>query len=344
MGAQNRTHPGTPPTSIGVLTRLAYARAKAAGINLDPILQTTRLSRLQIEDPDVRLMVRSQISFLNRIATELKDDFLGFHLALAPDLRSFGWLYYVSASSDTMGEALQQVDRYTSIVNEGVALRCTYGKEIGQRIQYVGVSRHKDRQQIEAVATLLVRMCRQLTGQPLKPDGAQFVHHRKTAASELVAFFGENVEFGAAADEVVFPATLKNMPVVSADPYLHALLIKYCEEALCRRGNCSGPFRSSVENTIAPLLPRGKARATEIARRLGVSQRTFARRLRSEGLTFSHVLDELRIDLAKRHLADQSLSISEIAWLLGYHEVSAFTHAFKRWTGKSPTEIRSEVI
>jgi AraC-like DNA-binding protein len=52
----------------------------------------------------------------------------------------------------------------------------------------------------------------------------------------------------------------------------------------------------------------------------------------------------LRIDLAKRHLADKSLSISEIAWLLGYHEVSAFTHAFKRWTGKSPREIRSGVI
>ena len=66
----------------------------------------------------------------------------------------------------------------------------------------------------------------------------------------------------------------------------------------------SGSFRSSVENAIAPLLPHGKARAGEIARRLGISQRTCARRLSSEGLTFSEVLERLRSDLAERYLAD----------------------------------------
>jgi AraC-like DNA-binding protein len=73
---------------------------------------------------------------------------------------------------------------------------------------------------------------------------------------------------------------------------------------------------------------------------LGVSRRTLARRLSSEGLTFGGVLQQLKADLAKRHLADETLSISEIAWLLGYQEVSAFTHAFRRWTGKAPTAIR----
>jgi AraC-like DNA-binding protein len=74
---------------------------------------------------------------------------------------------------------------------------------------------------------------------------------------------------------------------------------------------------------------------------LGTSQRTFARRLAAEGLTFSSVLEDLRSDLAERYLADKHLSISEIAWLLGYREVSAFTHAFKRWTGATPREARA---
>jgi len=61
-----------------------------------------------------------------------------------------------------------------------------------------------------------------------------------------------------------------------------------------------------------------------------------------EGHTFSEVLEKLRSDLAERYLTDESLSISKIAWLLGYQEVSAFTHAFKRWTGKTPREARSQ--
>jgi AraC-like DNA-binding protein len=343
MRAPNSTRPGTPPTASGTLTRLAYARARAARIDLEPVLTATNLTRSQIEDSNARVLVRDQISFLNCVAGELQDDLLGFHLALMPDLREIGWLYYVSASSDTMGDGLQRGARYTSIVNEGVSLRLIEGEEIALRMQYVGVSRHRDRQQIESFATLLVRLCRQLTGLALVPTRVQFIHSRKDVTPEFVTFFGGNLQFGATADEVVFQTMFKSTPVLTADPYLHKLLIAHCEEALSRRGACSDAFRSGVENAIAPLLPHGKARAGEIARRLGMSQRTFARRLSSEGLTFSDVLNDLRADLARRHLDDRSLSISEIAWLLGYQEVSAFTHAFTRWTGKSPREARSHI-
>jgi AraC-like DNA-binding protein len=65
------------------------------------------------------------------------------------------------------------------------------------------------------------------------------------------------------------------------------------------------------------------------------------RRLAEERLTFSTVLESLRKDLARRYLQDQALSISKIAWLLGYQEQSAFNHAFKRWMGRTPKEVRS---
>ncbi len=341
--ARDVTQPGLP-TASGTLTRLAYARAKAAGVRLDPILNATNLTRSQIVDPSTRLVARDQIRFLNLISRELHDDLLGFHLALAPDLREIGWLYYILASSDTMGEAVQQGARYTSIVNEGVSLRYFQSNEVVLKIQYVGVSRHMDRQQIESFTTLLVRICRELTGLSLTPDRVQFMHHREVGASELAEFFGRNVVFGGDVDEVAFATTLMSKPVVSADRYLHKLLITHCEEALSHRRTGRGSFRSSVENAIAPLLPQGKAHAGETARRLGLSQRTLARRLSSEGLTFSDVLHGLRTDLAKRHIADTNLSISEIAWLLGYQDLSAFTHAFKRWTGKSPREMRSHTL
>ena len=79
----------------------------------------------------------------------------------------------------------------------------------------------------------------------------------------------------------------------------------------------------------------------EVARTLAISPRTLARRLGSEGCTFAGILDSLRRDLATRYLREPDLPISEIAWLLGYRESSAFNHAFRRWTGKAPKQARS---
>jgi AraC-like DNA-binding protein len=250
-------------------------------------------------------------------------------------------LYYVSASSGTLSEALRRAARYSRIVNEGASLKYLDDGEIKITFDYIGVSRHLDRHQIECFMTLLVRVCRHLSGLQVMPSRVRLAHRRTGACSEFVEFLGGNIEFGANVDEVAFPPTARNVPVISADPHLNKLLINYCEEALARRPANRGSFRSRVENEVVPLLPHGKARAGEIARRLGVSQRTFTRGLAAEGLTFSGVLESLRGDLARRYLAEKELSISQIAWLLGYHEVSAFTHAFKRWNGETPRQARS---
>jgi AraC-like DNA-binding protein len=335
------TRPDALPTATGGIARLAYARAKEAGVELEPILKKAHLALHDIENPDARLRVRDQIRFLNLVAAAVQDDFLGFHLAQPFDLRELGWLYYVVASSETLGDALKRGARYSSIVNEGIALKYIENGDVATTIDYVGVSRHLDRQQMEFLMTTVVRLCRQLTGYRLMPSRVRFTHHRENVSPEFVEFFGNDVEFGAATDQIAFATTVKTMPVVSADPYLSKLLISYSDEALSRRPASRSSFRSSVENTIVPLLPHGKGRAGEIAPRLGLSQRTFARRLSLEGHTFSEVLEKLRSDLAERYLTDESLSISKIAWLLGYQEVSAFTHAFKRWTGTTPREARS---
>jgi AraC-like DNA-binding protein len=168
------------------------------------------------------------------------------------------------------------------------------------------------------------------------------MHNRASTPAEFRSFLGCEIEFGCNADELVFPETVKLLPIGSADPYLNELLVKYCDEALAHRELDRTNLRGSVENAIAPLLPHGRARSSEIARQLGMSHRTLARRLASEGLTFSRVLDELKVDLAKRYLKDGNLPISQIAWLLGYREISASTHAFKRWTGSSPRQSRAQ--
>jgi AraC-like DNA-binding protein len=310
-------------------------------VAIDPILKRVGLTREQVKDPASRIRVHDQIRFLGLVADALNDDLLGYQLAKTTDLREIGLFYYVLASSETLFEALQRAARYSTIVNEGISLKCTTGSAFGTSFHYVGVSRHLDQHQMEFWMTALVRICRQLTGLNILPTRVRLTH-RRARSEEFASFLGDNVELGAKADDIVFPDRIKHAPVVSADLHLNKLLRSYCEEALGRKQRDRGSFRSQVENTIVPLLPHGKAHVGEIAQRLGVSQRTLARRLTAEEVSFSDVLEILRSDLAKRYLADPKLATSQIAWLLGYRDVGAFSHAFKRWTGKTPGRVRSE--
>ena len=334
--------PNFSPSASGGISRLACARAEKDGIEVETLLRKAGLTRKQIDEADARLRVHGQIKFLDLVADALDDDLLGFHLSQNFDLRMVGLLYYVLASSGMLGEALRRSARYTSIVNEGMKLTICEGNEIRFLFEYVGVPRRSDRHQIEFWIAAFIRMCRELTNRRLSADRVSFAHTRK-ATSELSTFFGCDVQFGADVDEAVFSPSIRDIAVTSADPYLNKMLIKYCEDALADRKAGRSSLGLNVENAIAVLLPHGKAQSSEVARNLGMSQRTLARRLAAEGLTFAEVLRRLRSDLAEHHLTEKDLSISKIAWLLGYQDVSAFTNAFKRWTGKTPREARQGV-
>ena len=330
------------PSATGGIARLVCARLHTAGIPLAPLLSRAGLTVGQIDDSGVRLPVQSQIKLLELASEALHDDLLGFRLAQDYDLREIGLFYYVLASSDILADALHRAERYSAIVNEGISLQAHIGKETVIALSYIDIDRRSDRHQIEFWLISLVRLCRQLTNRRLVPSRVRVMHLRNQTPPEFRSYLGCEVEFGASSDEVVFPAAVKLMPIVSADPYLNQLLLKYCEEALAHRPANGATLRSNVENAITPLLPHGKANAGAVARQLGMSHRTLARRLAAEQLTFSEIQTELKTDLAKRYLRDGDLPISQIAWLLGYREVSAFTHAFKRWTGTAPRQSRAQ--
>jgi AraC-like DNA-binding protein len=331
------------PTAGGGIARAAYARCVQNGIDTHAMLRKARLTVLQIENPEIRITVQSQIKFLDMAANSLGDEFLGFHLAQGFELREMGLLFYVMASSERLGDALHRGAHYSMIQNQGVRLVYRAKEDIAIMFEYVGVARHIDRHQIEFFMTTLVRMCRHLTGQMLQPRSVTLTHQRNAVSSEFSNFFGGKLEFGGVADEVVFSKSVENIPLTSADHFLNALLLKYCDEARSNRSTKPNTLRTSIENAIVPLLPHEKLRVSDISRELGLSKRTLARRMTAEGLSFSGILRDLRYDLAKQYLNEANLSISTIAWLLGYQQVSSFTHAFKRWMGKTPKQVRSGI-
>ena len=112
------------------------------------------------------------------------------------------------------------------------------------------------------------------------------------------------------------------------------------EAALADRTSGRSPLRTVVENLIVQLSPHDDACLGTVAKRLGKSERTLARRLAAEGLHFGKVLDEVRRELAVRYLGDADLPIKEIAYRLGFNHPSAFSHACRRWLGRTPLDHR----
>jgi AraC-like DNA-binding protein len=329
---------------MGVATRLAAGRLREAGIGLNPLLRSAGLTASQINTKGIRIGVANQIKFLELAAEALKDPLLGFKLARDNDVRQMGLLYYVAASSETLGDALDRAQRFCSIANAGVVLKCARAGTFRISLSYAGVARHSDRQQMEFLVTTLVRVCRGLTRRSLKPMAVCFVHRDSGEASELEKFLGCQIEFGADTDSIVFDRDAAQLHVVTADPYLNEMLLYYCKQALAHRRSNFSSVRTRIENAITTLLPHGKPKRNVVAQRLGMSSRTLARRLTAEGLSFGEILNQLRSDLAKRYLSEGKFSISEVAWFVGYSGVSAFSHSCKRWTGLNPRKMRHKLL
>jgi AraC-like DNA-binding protein len=328
------------PTATGGVARLACARLRDAGIDPAPVIAGAGLTVQEIEDDKRRLDANTQVMVLELAANELQDDCFGFHLARDFELGRIGLVYYVMASSEHLADALENAQRYCAINNEGVRLKISSQRGLVIELEYAGVDRLSDRHHMEFWVVTLVRICRALTGSRLAPKRIKLRHFRPQTPPDVRSHLGCRIDFAADSDEIQFAARTGALPVTGADVNLNNLLLQYADEALGGRESRHASIHSRVEDQIAQLLPHGKANASEIARRLGMSRRTLGRALSADGVSFSAVLENFRQALAKRYLREKELPVSEIAWLLGYREVGSFTHAFARWTGTTPRDFR----
>jgi Arabinose-binding domain of AraC transcription regulator, N-term len=257
------------PMAGGGLSRLAITRLKSAGVPVAPLLKRVGLTPELIAKPEERLSVRSQIALLDEAAIALKDDCIGFTLARDFDLREIGLLYYVMACSQTLGDALKRIARYSKITNEALVFGYREGNRLIVNLSYSGVPRHSDRHQIEFCMFAALRICRVLTGRNLVPQHLSFSHHRSEGTSQMARFVGTKVEFGADTDEFALNIDARALPLIHPDTYLNELLLKYCEAVLADRTGDKSQLRTRVENAISSVLPHGRVLVEDVARSLG---------------------------------------------------------------------------
>jgi AraC-like DNA-binding protein len=331
------------PTVTGFSVKCAVAALRKRNVAAGPLLHRAGLSERDLDNPKRRVSAAAQGEFLEYAAEALNDTAFGLHLAEAANPREAGLLYYVASAAGNLGEAVVLLARYFRIINESVRLKMRRQPDgLIVEANFFGVGRHRVRQNTEFQFAVLVKASREITGREVCPTRVACVHERTADLREFERFYGCPVEFGKPADQLVFSYETLTLPLITQDPHLLETLRPFCEEAARARETAPGSIRALVENEAQRLLPDGRARTEVVARALAVSPRTLSRRLSEEGTTFAEVIDQLRRSLAAQYLNESSFTLSQIGWLLGYEDPTSFNHAFKRWTGRSPSAARNQ--
>jgi AraC-like DNA-binding protein len=182
---------------------------------------------------------------------------------------------------------------------------------------------------------LTVTMSRALGPARSDPLEARFSYPAPAYADEYPRILRLPVRFDAGEDGVLFPISTMDTSNPSADAALRQLLERYAADQLARIPS-KAPFSRRVRAYVLSRLPLGSLTADAVATHFCMSSRTLRRRLGEEGTSYQKILDDVRSELARRYLTGEGRSIEEVSFLLGFSDPSAFTKAFRRWTGKTP--------
>ena len=313
---------------------------EAKQIEPEGLLRQAGLSRRQVSDPDRRIPFRKHALLFELAAEACKEPYFGLRLGAQLDVREAGLLGYVALSSPTFGQALKNVVRYHRVLTEGFQLSFEFDQHHAvlaaipaDRSAMVG------RQAVEFGTSALVRMCRGLTAQKLRPLWVQFVLPLPRAKARYAAVLKAPVYFEQPQIAVVFSKEVLAVPVKRADHRLLRILETHCCEILGQGAESDTVF--DVRQVLTRLLSGGVPRLEQMAAELNTSVRTLERRLKERGWTYKQVVDDLRRQLALRYVKDPRLRLSQLGFLLGFSENAAFVHAFRRWTGSTPMRYRA---
>lgn len=253
--------------------------------------------------------------------------------------RHVGVLGYLTLTCQTLGEVMLAYQRYESLFygRDLVEVRAEPEHMILRWPAAVSIGELADSVSIAAMVTFM----RRLLEQRLAPARVSFVFPAPDVETRRAheAFFGCPVDFGASHTSVSFPLSFLGLSLPRNDAGSRALLDRQAR-ALLRALPESDGFDRALQRTLVALLPEGQVSLERVAARLHVSPRTLQRRLARRRLTWRTLLERTREQLAGHYLADPSPTLGEIALLLGYSEHSAFSRAYRAWTGRTPARDR----
>lgn len=242
---------------------------------------------------------------------------------------------YLVGASATVGDGVHCFARFFGLIADGVKL-CIEAEGHERRLRLAAADGGAvPGLYVDYVFAALVGRIRLNPRPALRVLRVELRQPAPPSPEAYTARFQAALRFGAAADRLCFGADEWDAPMDHADAVLARLLEQHASMLSARLQGGSAGFVDAVRQALAGALPED-AQAASVARSLNVSVRTLQRRLLATGTTFRDVSDGFRRSLAEAYLADPRVSMTEVAFLLGFSDQTSFTRAFRRWTGAPP--------
>ncbi len=310
----------------------AVALARQAGADLARVLAPT--DRFQIDAADAVLQLAIPL---------IRDSAFGLQAARCWHPSNLGVLGYAWLSSSSLRTGLRRLERYHRLVGErgvteieetpkGIKVRFWANRGDPAEVPVAAVA-------VDIAMALLLDMCRLNAGAALRPLGVSLRRMTPESTAPYDRFFGGPIRFGAAENAFLLSRADADSLLPSSNKQLAAVFDKMLGEELAKIDKSDVVARCRA--AVLEYLTSGEVSAEDTAKQLHMSPRTLQRKLAEARLTYQQLVDETRKDLALRYIDDVKRSISDITFSLGFSQPSAFTRAFKRCTGLSPTDYRA---
>lgn len=328
---------------VGAYAQTAVNTALAGGMPPSQVAALLAINEDALGALPESLPAARYLALLNGAARALKDPHFGLHVGEHMKLASYAVYGLVVMSCRTFGAAMQQVMRFESLAHDlgrshlrvdgGIAIYEWHSTLAAQAAPHLA----------ESVFAGIITFVRWLAQRPIPVVEMGFPH---PAPANLLAhqrLFAAPVRFDTPLAYARFDASLLDWPMPNADASLFPLLSSHAETLLAERQRqlCEPEIVVLVKQQIATLLTQDGASLAAIASQLRMSPRTLQRRLSAAGSHFQQLLDATRRELAAGYLGQPELSLTEIAFMLGFSEQSSFSHAFRDWYGMTPAGFRA---
>jgi AraC-like DNA-binding protein len=325
------------PSVLSSWVRVLVDALQANGHDANLALQESGLSAEALKDPSARHPVLAVSQLWERALDLTGDPAFGLRVPRYIRHTTFHALGYAVLASPTLGEALERVVRYCQVVTDsGMMKLAKEGEEvvlyvIGSLPDHRGANAFRD-----SVMSTIARVMRLLIGREFIVRSVTVDRAPGHDLAPYERFFGCPVSLGAQ-DTLHFDAHQFEQPLPNSNPELARHNDAAVREYLARVE--TGTIADRTRTAIAELTTR-EVSPELVARKLGMSLRSLQRSLREHGTSYEDLLRDVRRELACAYLREGRYSVTEIAFLLGYDSLSAFARAFKRWTGKPPSEFQ----
>lgn len=285
-----------------------------------------------------RFSAEAYCQLLIKAAERLHDPLLGLHLGQTIQPAHLGALGYVLLACENLGGALQRIQRYHRLVHDINPVQhriCDGNLELQWGIAHGKPGALFDESGIAG----LVQFGRDVCAQQLPLAQVDFVNPAPADLRPYQAYFDCPVRFNQPMTRLAIPLGSLMAPLRQADPMLLKLMEEQVDAAMAQLPD-AGDLAEMTRRVVAHLAPLGTPELEQVAQALRLSPRVFYRRLAEQGLNFRDLRETALRQVAELHLRDPRLTLAEVGALLGYSEQSAFSRAFKRWSGVAPLQWR----